>query len=478
MIDSQSVLQQLWAVNHANVLLLGSVVFIAFGLTRTIFDARLERIVGGMGCLLVLAISAGTMLSTKSIEANPRDLFIADAVTFSGAKLALLAGVLLTLLSWDQFRPGRATDHYGCLLMMLAGLMYASAANDLISLFLGLELVSIPTTVLLSISRSDALGREAMLKYFTLAAFTSAIFLLGASYLYGLSGSTSLPAVYESLTANRSQFARVALGLAIAGLCFRVTAVPFHFYAPDVFAGSALHMAASMSLVPKVAGFVAIVRLLGGAQLNPNMSYVAVPLLLVIAVATMTLGNCAALVQTRLRRMLAYSSIAHSGYLLLAVAAAVSTGSSPTIVFDYLMAYAAMTLGLFAVMMGTCRASGGGEELSSFNGLYFRRPWLAICATICLLSLMGLPLTAGFWAKLQVFLASLASGRLDIRIAAALMAVNAAIAAVYYLSLIGRVFQEDTAAATSPSVGTGTMVTTRLACGLASVLTVAWFFFP
>lgn len=476
MIDSESLLQQLWSVSHANVLLLGGVFFIAVGLMRAVSSLRSERLLCGAGCLVVLGIAAVAMLMTEPTEASAGALFVSDAVTLSGAKLAIFGGVLLVLLGWDQIKPGHAADHYGCLLMMLSGLIYASSANDLVSLFLGLELVSIPTTVLLSINRSDDLGREATLKYFTLASFTSAIFLLGASYLYGLAGSTSLPAIYESLAGNTSVFARVALGLSLCGLCFRVTAVPFHFYAPDVFAGSAPHMAASMSLVPKVAGFVAIIRLLGGANLNPAMVDLAIPLLLVIAVTTMTLGNCAALIQTRLRRTLAYSSVAHSAYLLLAIAAILSTGGASTIVFDYLIIYAAMTLGMFAVVLTVENASDGSDELTHLNGLYFRNPWIAISGTVCLLSLTGLPLTAGFWAKLQIFLTSLAADRLDIRIATIAMAINATIAAVYYLSLVYRLYQPSTA---SPSLSLSRVpFSVSVVCGLSSILTVIWFFVP
>ncbi len=474
MIDKESILQQLWAVNHANVLLLAGVFFIALGLLRAFSNTRLERTFYGIGTLAVLALATGCMAISTSHEASPGALFVSDSVTLSGAKLAILGGVFLTLLGWDQIRSGRAADHYGVMLLMLSGLMYAAAANDLTSLFLGLELVSIPTTVLLSMSRNDNWGREATLKYFTLAAFTSAIFLLGASYLYGLSGSTCLPTILEAISHTPTPLVRIALGLALCGLCFRITAVPFQFYAPDVFAGSASYMAASMSFVPKVAGFVGIVRLLGGAQLQSAMAETVVALLLVIAGVTMTLGNCTALVQTRMRRMLAYSSMAHSGYLLIAVAALLSMGSTPTIVFDYLMVYAAMTLGMFALMTSVEQASGGSDELACFNGLHFRSPWLTIGGVICLLSLTGLPLTAGFWAKLQVFLTSVKADRLDIQVVAIVMAINATIAAIYYLSLVHRFYQgnQETRTASRPPLSIS------IACALSGTLTAVWFFYP
>jgi NADH-quinone oxidoreductase subunit N len=474
MIDPQSLMQQLLAVSHANVLLLGGVFFIVIGLMRSASSHRKEQMLCGVGCLIVLAIAAICLSMSQPATASADALFVSDSVTASGAKLALFGGLLLVLLGWEKIKPGHAANHYGCLLMMLSGLIYASSANDLVSLFLGLELVSIPTTVLLSINRSDDLGRESTLKYFALASFASAIFLFGASYLYGVAGTTSLPAVHASLSGNPTLFARAAIGLAICGLCFRVTAVPFHFYAPDVFVGSAPHMAASMSLVPKVAGFVAIVRLLGGSQLVSGLSELVIPLLLLISIITMTVGNCAALVQKKLRRMLAYSSVAHSGYLLLAIAAIVSTGGSPTIVFDYLIVYAAMTLGLFAVVLAIESAASGSDDVSNLDGLYYRNPWLSIGGTICLISLVGLPLTAGFWAKLQVFLTSLAADRIDLRLATIAMAINATIAAIYYLSIAYRMYQPNATKSAAISVP----MTTGVACVISSLLTVVWFFIP
>jgi NADH-quinone oxidoreductase subunit N len=474
MMDPQSLMQELLAVVHANVLLLGGVFFIVMGLMRSASSHRKEQMYCGLGCLIVLAIAAISMFFSQPTLGTTDALFVSDPVTGQGAKLALFGGALLVLLGWEKIKPGHAANYYGCLLMMLAGLIYTSAANDLVSLFVGLELVSIPTTVLLSISRSDDRGRESTLKYFALASFASAIFLFGLSYLYGVAGTTSLPSIHASLSGNASLFARAAIGLAICGLCFRVTAVPFHFYAPDVFVGSAPHMAASMSLVPKVAGFVAIVRLLGGSELVIGLGELVIPLLLLISVVTMTVGNCAALVQTKMRRMLAYSSVAHSGYLLLAVAAIVSTGGNSTIIFDYLIVYAAMTLGLFAVVLAVENSSSGNDEVSNLDGLYHRSPALAIGGTICLVSLVGLPLTAGFWAKLQVFLTSLAAGRFDLRLATIIMAVNATVAAVYYLSLAYRIYQPSS----TKSVALSVPVTTTIACLVSSLLTVVWFFVP
>jgi NADH-quinone oxidoreductase subunit N len=344
-------------------------------------------------------------------------------------------------------------------------------------LFLSLELVSLPTTVLLAVSRSDDSGREATLKYFTLAAFTSGFFLLGCSYLYGAAGSTDLKTIQDALVQQRTPFSTVALTLAIVGLSLRVTAVPFHFYAPDVFSGASLPLAATMSFIPKLAGFLGMVRLLGGAQLIGDLPSLLGVLILVIAALTMTIGNCAALAQHSLRRLMAYSSIAHSGYLLLALAAIMSVGGSVAPIFDYLAAYAVMTIGVFAVIGSVKPDALAAEDLSLFNGLYYRSPLAAVALTVALLSLTGIPLTAGFWAKLQIFLTTITAQNTAVLVVAVIMAINAAIGAVYYLAIVGRIFQRPTAA--QPQVApSGPRWSTSAAAFVCTALTIAWFFAP
>jgi NADH-quinone oxidoreductase subunit N len=299
----------------------------------------------------------------------------------------------------------------------------------------------LPTTVLLGVSRTDDSGREATLKYFTLAAFTSGFFLLGCSYLYGACGSTALPAIQDAMVQQRTTFCAVALTLAVVGLAFRVTAVPFHFYAPDVFSGATLPLTAVLSFIPKLAGFLGLVRLLGGTQLIQDFPPMLGMVILIIATLTMTVGNCAALAQRNLRRLMAYSSVAHSGYLLLGLAAIMTVGGHVAPIFDYLAAYAVMTIGIFAVVAAIKPNEVGAEDLTLFNGLAHRRPMAAVALSIALLSLTGIPLTAGFWAKLQIFLTTITAQSMPILIVAVIMAINAAIGAVVYLSNNGRLFQ-------------------------------------
>ncbi|MGN6545891.1 MAG: NADH-quinone oxidoreductase subunit N [Aureliella sp.] len=473
------VIDQITAVAPGNVLLLAGMAILALGLIPMRASGAARRNIWGALTLLSLGLAAAfALVGEPTAELPKHSLFVWDAVVTRGVWLSLLAGLLIVLVGWEQVAPHRAADYYGWLLLMLAGLVYTAGANDLISLFLSLELVSLPTTVLLGVSRSDDSGREATLKYFTLAAFTSGFFLLGCSYLYGAAGSTDLPEIRNILVSERTPFCIVALTLAIVGLSFRVTAVPFHFYAPDVFSGTTLPLAATMSFIPKLAGFLGMVRLLGPTLLIGDLPWLVIVLLLVIAALTMTLGNCAALAQHSLRRLMAYSSIAHSGYLLLGMAAILTVGGSVAPIFDYLAAYAVMTIGVFAVIGSVKPDALAAEDLGLFNGLYYRNPLAAVALTIALLSLTGIPLTAGFWAKLQIFLTTITAQNTAVLVVAVIMAINAAIAAVYYLSIVGRIYQRPTAAQPQVAAPVGSRWSTSAAAFVCSALTIAWFFAP
>jgi NADH-quinone oxidoreductase subunit N len=366
----------------------------------------------------------------------------------------------LVLLSWDEVPDAFAGEYHGCLLLVTAGTALTAAAGELITLFLALELISMPTYVLLYLPRADRPAQEAAVKYFLLSVFSSALLLFGFSYLYGLTGTTNLAAILLALGVDSSAggatglpaLALTALVLIVAGLGFRIAAVPFHFYAPDVYEGTATCNAALLAFVPKVAGFVALVRLLGfagpvagGTGLTLGMQ---VPLLFwILAAITMTLGNVLALWQDNLRRILAYSSVAHAGYMLIGLAVvpnlpggAGAVGGVDAVLF-YLVAYGAMTLGAFGVLAMLSTADGRVERVDDLGGLSRSQPGLALLMALFLFSLIGLPLTAGFYGKLLLFLGAFfnptaESGRL-FRVLAGIGVVNAAIGAYYYLRIIG-----------------------------------------
>jgi len=436
-----------------------------------------RNLLASISMFLIVLAAACHLFVSNAVLSTPVEsgLFRFDSISVAAERLSLIGGVILILLSWSLAPKNYLPEFYGCLLLILSAIPIIGASNDLIAMFLALELVSIPTYILLSIAKGDNASFEAALKYFTLSGFASCFFLLGMSYMYGLSGSMDLGSVHAMLgNGGGGKLGLLAILLMFCGLAFRITAVPFHFYGPDVFEGTSLTMAAIMSYLPKVAGFVAMIRLFGAESIGPLVAPQVVPVLLVVAALTMCIGNALAVSQTSLRRLLGYSSIAHTGYLILGYAALLLSNAEPQVLFTYLAAYAAMTLGVFACLAEIDEAGGQSIVVGDLAGMYYRRPAASIAMSICLLSLIGLPLTAGFVAKLQLFFAAGAANRWDMTLCVWLMAFNAAIAAGYYFRLLSKLFERglDLPALRlwRPSL--------FLAYSLCAVLTIVWFFQP
>ncbi len=471
--------------------------------------------------------------------------FVLDELTWYIRGLTLTFGAILVLLHWNQADDARSGESYACLLAILAGVNLIAASNDLVGLFVALELVSMPTYLFLLLPRRDAPAQEATLKYFLLSIFSSAIVLFGMSYLYGATGTTNLSGIHAAFSAahihpanpdlaavkpflaDANPLVAVATVMLIAGLGFRLTAVPFHFYAPDVFQGAPTSAAAMLSFVPKIAGFVALLRLIvpatGAEQAISawTMTPAATPLLWWLAVATMFVGNLMALMQTDIRRLLAYSSVSHAGYMMVGLIVGMEheiqkAGSNPVVhsvsgigaMLFYLAVYGAMTLGAFAVLIAAARSDKRIETFDDLSGLSRTRPALALLLAIFLFSLAGLPPTAGFLGKLNLFFAAWAQGdgssflhclselpptaglfsKLNAifeawgrgedssKWLAVILAINAALGAWYYLKIIGVMFlrepinrsQQDTVSDT-PSL---------IAAGLCLVGTLGLFFLP
>lgn len=367
----------------------------------------------------------------------------------------LLAGLIVIAMAHDQVDDARAAEFFGAILLIQAGSMLVAAANELVFLFAGLELVSVPTYLLLYLPKRSPATREAATKYFYLSIFSSGLLLFGMAYLYGLTGVSNLKAlayiVRAGATALPLSFGVIAVLFLVGGLGFRVAAVPFHFYAPDVYQGSPTVLTALLAWVPKAIGYLAMVRVLaavvGGTSL---LAEKAVILAWVIAVVTMTLGNAVALLQDDLKRLLAYSSIAHAGYLMIGLAAALAgnptTGGGPPpatgvegIVF-YLAAYAVMTLGVFGGILVLDTPERPVETVGDLTGLSRTRPLAALALALCLFSLAGIPPTAGFMGKFFVFTAALGAGSPGqarmFQVLAVIGVVNAAIGAYYYLRIV------------------------------------------
>ncbi|CAN5630626.1 NADH-quinone oxidoreductase subunit N [soil metagenome] len=404
--------------------------------------------------------------------------------------LTLGAGLILVLLATKEASHGIAGEYYACLLIALAGTSLVARANDLVTVFLALEMISIPTYVLLYLPNRGAIGQEAALKYFLLSILSSGIMLFGLSYLYGLAGTTNVTALVDTFSdAHRggaSPLAVLAMVLVIAGLAFRITAVPFHYYAPDVYQGGPTAVVAELAVLPKIAGFVVLARLLGFTTLPvddlPFPDSTQIPLMLwVLAAVTMTVGNVMALIQENLKRTLAYSGIAHAGYMLLGLLAAGADTASPVpyvtgldAILVYLVGYALMTLGVFAVIIYLNTATRTTETVDDLAGVGRTNPVAAACLAVCLLSLIGLPLTAGFVGKLLLFYSlfdvpTTAGLGVMYRVLVAIAALNAAIGAVYYLRLLGVAYLRTPLNPEAKAKGTGPL----LAAILCAVGTLA-----
>ncbi len=383
-----------------------------------------------------------------------------DAFSGYGRLVFLLGGLIVLAMAHDQVDEGRAPEFFGMLLLINAGSMLVAASNELIFLFVGLELVSIPTYLLLYLSRRDSASQEAATKYFFLSIFSSGLLLFGFAYLYGMAGVTNLKslAYLAQVPSTMPNVPHPILGLVavvfvMAGLGFRVAAVPFHFYAPDVYQGSPTIIAALLAWVPKGVGFLALLRTLTAVipsdvvPPDDTLTQQAAVLAWLIAVVTMTLGNTVALAQTNLKRLFAYSSIAHAGYLMIGVAVAFRNGprtagimlGSEAILY-YLVAYGLMTLGAFAVIIGLSSAERPVETVDDLAGLAKAHPVMALAMAICLFSLAGIPILPGFWGKLRIFMAAFsASSRDDAPMyhwLALIGAINSAIGAYYYLKIV------------------------------------------
>ena len=401
---------------------------------------------------------------------------IADALSAYGRWFALAVGAIMLLMVWRPLAVGGTPEYLGSLLLVIAGLMLVASAANLVLLFVGLELISIPTYILLSLGRRDPASQEAAAKYFYLSVLASAISLYGLSFLYGTTGTMQLAGALHSAAAVPTEFEllrKVAMVLIVAGLCYRVTAVPFHFYAPDVYQGTIQANAAVLSVLPKAAGLLALVRLIVLGM--PEMGPFAWKIFLALSVLTMTLGNVLALWQENVRRLFAYSSIANAGYMLIGLAVAMALGPKNGLestagglwdgvgaTFFFLCVYAAATLGMFAVLAYLGRQRQQIETVEELAGLGRTRPVMAAAMAVCMLSLAGLPPAAGLWGKLMLFGSALnveAGNGGPLRpwfVGLAIIGVlNAAVAAYYYLRIISLMYFREPLAVTRAEGGPG-----------------------
>ncbi|MBM4433913.1 MAG: NADH-quinone oxidoreductase subunit N [Chloroflexi bacterium] len=331
-------------------------------------------------------------------------------------------------------------EFYATVLFSTVGAMTIALSTDLITLFVGIELMSIPVYVLAGLQRRDRYANEAALKYFLLGAFSSAILVYGFAWLFGIAGTTDLAQIATAVgrAGLGSPEVVIALALVTAGLGFKAAVVPFHQWTPDAYDGAPTPSTAFMSVAPKAAAFAAILRVmataLGPAQADWGVVFA------VLAAVTMTAGNVVALAQTNVKRMLAYSSIAHTGYILAGVAALDAGTSAGAAVLFYLFAYGVMNLGAFACLMLLDLEGTRGATLEELNGLWSRHPAGALAFTVFLVNLTGIPPTIGFLGKFLMIQPVLDAGLGWLAVA---IALNAVLAAFYYLRVVVHMFMYD-----------------------------------
>ncbi len=431
-------------------------------------------------------IVLGLALVFQTIEAGSPETN-GNWLLHGGATFFRFLGPVIGLIGTALLAPSRngdrsrGTEDFGCLLIASAGVGLAGMAPDLVLLYLGLELVSIPVYLLLFSARQDSAGKEATIKYFLLSVLSSAFFLFGVSYLYGITGSTRLDGlggIHENLRLPEDGLGEIpaartlALLFLLAGVGFKITAAPFHFYAPDVYQGTSPAAAGLLATLPKAVGLAALLRLIAaGESALPPFGGVEWSLLWILAVATMTLGNLLALWQKNIHRLLAYSGVAQGGYML----AAVSTGGLEGVgaMAFYLAAYCLMTLGVFAVLTYLDDPECPVRRIDDLAGLSRTRPIAAIALGICLIGLIGLPMTSGFVGKLQILRASLGAsasqGNSLYLVLAFFIVINAAISAWYYLAVLSRAFLR-LPLGPQPKPGSLLPLWAAVACAIATLL--------
>jgi len=382
-------------------------------------------------------------------------MFIADPFSgFMNIVILFTAGISV-LLSIDYVkRTGiERGEFYVLLLLTTVGGMFMASANDLIAVFVALELLSIPLYVLAAFRAPNLKSEESGMKYFILGAFSSAFFVYGAALLYGATGTTNLPQIFNAIglaVAGQGQSTLLLLlgsGLILVGLGFKVAVVPFHMWTPDVYEGAPTPITAFMSVAAKVGGFAALLRImivaLPALMVGHQTAAAWQNIIEIIAAATLILGNFVAISQTNVKRLLAYSSIAHAGYILMAVAAAGTPGmgdQAARAAAIYLLAYMFTNIGAFAVAIAIEKDDGSGTKIDDFKGLSRSRPVLAAMMAFFMLSLTGIPLTGGFIGKWFVFWTTLNSG---LTVLAVIGVLTSVASAFYYIRIVVNMYLAD-----------------------------------
>jgi NADH-quinone oxidoreductase subunit N len=418
------------------VRILPEIVLSLFGMAIMFIDPLLDerksqKTLGGIALLGAVAAIAATLFQAQPQFAGLGfwNMVRVDhfSIFFHFLVACITAVVILTSYEYMDVQQIRAGEYYGLILFGAVGMSLMSSAVELVLIFIALEISSISTYVLAGFRRRAAISSEASVKYFLLGSFATAFFLYGVALMFGATGSTSIAVIGEKIaTGHSSLLIYTGVALMFVGLGFKVAAAPFHVWTPDVYEGAPSPVVGFMSTAPKAAVFAVLLRIIFEAH-APGTLW----LIWLTAALSMTIGNIAALVQDNVKRLLAYSSIAHAGYLLVAFAALPADGI-PAAMF-YTASYAAMNVGAFAVVSHFANAGERYVTMEDYAGLGRRSPILAATLTIFLLSLIGIPITGGFFAKFYVFSAAVQAHLMGLLIIGVL---NSAVGAYYYLRII------------------------------------------
>ncbi|MDE0018158.1 MAG: NADH-quinone oxidoreductase subunit N [Candidatus Poribacteria bacterium] len=406
-----------------------------------LFDSISKTVLGWMtivGAGIALWVSI-QMHQADRVGTQFYEMFKVDSFSLFFNIIFLVSTILVVLISMSYLDRGdrKQGPYYLLILLATLGMMLMAAGNELIIVFLGLELMSLSLYVLAGYFRESPASSEAGMKYLLLGAFASAFFLYGIALIYGATGTTSVPAIAEAITADdKSPLLLAGMFLLVVGFGFKVAIVPFHQWAPDVYEGAPTTIAAFISAGPKAAGFAAFLRIFMEALPNLQVEWSGV--LILLAMLTMTVGNVIAIAQTNIKRMLAYSSIAHAGYVLIGLTAANDDGISSAMF--YLLIYCVMNIGAFGAVILAKTEDGESLMISDYAGLGTRKPLLAIFMSVMLLSLAGFPPTAGFFGKFYIFKSAVGAGHIWLVI---IGAINTAISAFYYLRVVVTMYMRE-----------------------------------
>ncbi len=475
--DMQAILPMIVLWVTASVIALGDVSLWKRG------NKAINPLLAIVGVLVAFKFLVNTPRVASGATAFAKSLAIDPLGQISGIAL-LVTAVLSILLAWTYLK-NRGLDHaeyYVLLLLSLTGAMMMASANDLIVLFLGLEILSFGLYVMAGFARTEERSEEASVKYFLLGAFGSAFLLYGIALVYGATQSTNLEQIRATLSSSSGApgpMLLAGIGLLIVGLGFKAAIVPFHQWTPDVYEGAPTAATAYMAGAAKIGAFAAMLRVFGA--LTP-VAASWLPAIQILAIVTMVFGNLLAVTQTNVKRLLAYSSIAHAGYLLVAIAALPSetvngiASNAPDLAVGgalfYLFAYVFMTLGAFGVLVYLSSKGRDVQHVNDLRGLAKREPAAAYAMMFFMLSLGGIPPTMGFMGKWQIFYAAVTGQQIMLAI---VMALTSAMAVYYYLRVVWVMCFEETteAAAPEPVARTGAMAAIMLAAAATIVFGIA-----